>query len=469
MDNMNHLLFDFLDKHADMYEGKDAINPELYDLYKVKRGLRDKNGNGVVAGLTTISTIEAFDISGDQKVPCDGRLYYRGYDVRELVSGTVREKRFGFEEAAYLLMFGCLPDRRELKQFCDVLGSMRTLPTNFVRDVIMKAPSRDIMNSLMKSILTLASYDSRVNDLSEVNVLRQCMMLISEVPMMAVYGYHAYNHYECEESMYIHRPSPELSTAENILMMLRPDKKYTELEARVLDVALMLHMEHGGGNNSTFTTHVVTSSGSDTYSVMAAALASLKGPKHGGANIKVMEMMDDLRANVSDTKDEEKIRNYLDQLVDKQAFDKKGLIYGMGHAVYSLSDPRAVVFKSFVESLAKEKGRMDDYHLYTTIERLAPEVIAEKRKIYKGVSANVDFYSGFVYSMLGIPVELYTPIFAMARVVGWSAHRMEELVNADKIIRPAYKSVAEKRIYQPIDKRQERELAGRNYRKIEEK
>ena len=314
----------------------------------------------------------------------------------------------------------------------------------------------------------IAAY-SRVNDLSEVNVLRQCMMLISEVPMMAVYGYHAYNHYECEESMYIHRPSPELSTAENILMMLRPDKKYTELEARVLDVALMLHMEHGGGNNSTFTTHVVTSSGSDTYSVMAAALASLKGPKHGGANIKVMEMMDDLRANVSDTKDEEKIRNYLDQLVDKQAFDKKGLIYGMGHAVYSLSDPRAVVFKSFVESLAKEKGRMDDYHLYTTIERLAPEVIAEKRKIYKGVSANVDFYSGFVYSMLGIPVELYTPIFAMARVVGWSAHRMEELVNADKIIRPAYKSVAEKRIYQPIDKRQERELAGGNYRKIEEK
>ena len=303
----------------------------------------------------------------------------------ELVSGTVREKRFGFEEAAYLLMFGCLPDRRELKQFCDVLGSMRTLPTNFVRDVIMKAPSRDIMNSLMKSILTLASYDSRVNDLSEVNVLRQCMMLISEVPMMAVYGYHAYNHYECEESMYIHRPSPELSTAENILMMLRPDKKYTELEARVLDVALMLHMEHGGGNNSTFTTHVVTSSGSDTYSVMAAALASLKGPKHGGANIKVMEMMDDLRANVSDTKDEEKIRKYLYQLVDKQAFDKKGLIYGMGHAVYSLSDPESrsskkVLWKAVCEA---KKGRMDDYHLYTTIERLAPEVIAEKRKIIK--------------------------------------------------------------------------------------
>lgn len=381
MDNMNHLLFDFLESHANLYEGKDAIDPELYDTYKVKRGLRDKNGNGVVAGLTTISTIEAFDMKDGEKIPCDGRLYYRGYDVRELVSGAVREKRFGFEEAAYLLLFGCLPDQRELKQFCDVLGSMRTLPTNFVRDVIMKAPSKDIMNSLMKSILTLASYDGRVNDLSEANVLRQCLMLISEVPMMAVYGYHAYNHYEREESMYIHRPSPELSTAENILMMLRPDKKYTVLEAKVLDVALMLHMEHGGGNNSTFTTHVVTSSGSDTYSVMAAALASLKGPKHGGANIKVMEMMSDLKHNVKDTKDEDEIRVYLEKLVDKQAFDRKGLIYGMGHAVYSLSDPRAVVFKSFVESLAKEKDRMDDYQLYSTIERLAPEVIADRKSV----------------------------------------------------------------------------------------
>ena len=469
MDNMNHLLFDFLESHANLYEGKDAIDPELYDTYKVKRGLRDKNGNGVVAGLTTISTIEAFDMKDGEKIPCDGRLYYRGYDVRELVSGAVREKRFGFEEAAYLLLFGCLPDQRELKQFCDVLGSMRTLPTNFVRDVIMKAPSKDIMNSLMKSILTLASYDGRVNDLSEANVLRQCLMLISEVPMMAVYGYHAYNHYEREESMYIHRPSPELSTAENILMMLRPDKKYTVLEAKVLDVALMLHMEHGGGNNSTFTTHVVTSSGSDTYSVMAAALASLKGPKHGGANIKVMEMMSDLKHNVKDTKDEDEIRVYLEKLVDKQAFDRKGLIYGMGHAVYSLSDPRAVVFKGFVESLAKEKDRMDDYQLYSTIERLAPEVIADKRKIYKGDRANEDFYSGFVYSMLDLPVELYTPIFAMARVVGWSAHRMEELVNADKIIRPAYKSVAGRKPYQPMTKRQERELGGGNYHKIEEK
>ena len=453
MDNMNHLLFDFLDKHADMYEGKDAINPELYDLYKVKRGLRDKNGNGVVAGLTTISTIEAFDISGDQKVPCDGRLYYRGYDVRELVSGTVREKRFGFEEAAYLLMFGCLPDRRELKQFCDVLGSMRTLPTNFVRDVIMKAPSRDIMNSLMKSILTLASYDSRVNDLSEVNVLRQCMMLISEVPMMAVYGYHAYNHYECEESMYIHRPSPELSTAENILMMLRPDKKYTELEARVLDVALMLHMEHGGGNNSTFTTHVVTSSGSDTYSVMAAALASLKGPKHGGANIKVMEMMDDLRANVSDTKDEDEIRKYLDQLVDKQAFDKKGLIYGMGHAVYTISDPREVILKQRAKHLAYEKGFEEEYNMLCSIERLAPGIFAEEKGSSKPVCANVDLFSGLIYNMLGISEDLYTPLFAIARVPGWCAHRVEEVIFANRIIRPAYKYLGVRQKYKPIEER----------------
>lgn len=469
MSDMKHLLFDFLDEHAALYEGKDAIDPELYDEYNVKRGLRDKNGNGVVAGLTTISTIEAFNMEDGKKVPCDGRLFYRGYDVRELVLGAVREQRFGFEEVAYLLLFGSLPEKQELRNFKEILGGMRTLPTNFVRDVIMKAPSRDIMNSLMKSVLTLASYDSRVNDLSYSNVLRQCMMLISELPMMAVYGYHAYNHYEREESMYIHRPSPELSTAENILMMLRPDKKYTQLEARVLDVALILHMEHGGGNNSSFTTHVVTSSGSDTYSVVAAALASLKGPKHGGANIKVMEMMADLKENVTDASDEDAVRDYLEKLVDKKAFDQKGLIYGMGHAVYSLSDPRAMIFKHFVQSLAEEKGRMDDFNLYAMIERLAPEVIARKRKIYKGVSANVDFYSGFVYSMLDIPLELYTPIFAMARIVGWSAHRMEELVNTDKIIRPAYKSVAEKKVYQTLENRSSHEICGGNHRRIEKK
>ena len=453
MDNMNHLLFDFLDKHADMYEGKDAINPELYDLYKVKRGLRDKNGNGVVAGLTTISTIEAFDISGDQKVPCDGRLYYRGYDVRELVSGTVREKRFGFEEAAYLLMFGELPSPAQLKTFCEALANARHLPTNFTRDVIMKAPSADLMNSLTRSVLTLASYDDEISDSSLQTVLMQCMKLISEVPMLAVYGYHSYNHFLRDESLYIHRPQPELSTAENILLMLRPDKKYTALEAQVLDAALVLHMEHGGGNNSTFTTRVVTSAGSDTYSVIAAALSSLKGPKHGGANIKVVQMMDEIRREVSDWGDEDEVKAYLGKLVDKQAFDRKGLIYGMGHAVYSLSDPRARVFKHFVEALAIEKGREKDFALYSMIERLAPEVIAEKRKIYKGVSANVDFYSGFVYSMLDIPLELYTPIFAMARIVGWSAHRIEELVNADKIIRPAYKSIMQERDYVPMDER----------------
>jgi citrate synthase len=468
MNDMKHILFEFMDQHAAMCENRDKIDSQLFDEHNVKRGLRDKNGNGVVAGLTSISTIEAFDYVDGQKIPCDGRLYYRGYDVRELVMGAVREKRFGFEETAYLLLFGVLPDQEELRHFRTILGGMRTLPTNFVRDVIMKAPSKDIMNSLMKSVLTLASYDSNVSDLSLSNVLRQCMMLISELPMMAVYGYHAYNHYERDESMYIHRPDPELSTAENILLMLRPDKRYTKLEAKVLDVALMLHMEHGGGNNSTFTTHVVTSSGSDTYSVMAAALSSLKGPKHGGANIKVVEMMADLKNSVTDWTDEDAVKNYLGKLVDKQAFDRKGLIYGMGHAVYSLSDPRAVIFRNYVESLAEEKGRMEDFNLYAMIERLAPEVIAQKRKIYKGVSANVDFYSGFVYSMLDIPLELYTPIFAMARIVGWSAHRIEELVNVDKIIRPAYLSVSEKKVYQPLQIRGEHQITGEQYTRIEE-
>ena len=458
-----------IEKLTQICRENDKLDLSLYGKYDVKRGLRDLNGKGVLAGLTQISNVQATKIVDGKEVPCAGKLSYRGYDIKDLTKGFINDRRFGFEEVTYLLLFGKLPNQEELNEFSGILANQRQLPRNFVRDIIMKAPSRDIMNALSRSVLTLYSYDKDPDNIELENVLRQCINLISVFPLLSVYAYQAYNHYEKGKSLYIHQPKKELSTAENILRLLRPDKKYTALEAEILDIALILHMEHGGGNNSTFTTHVVSSSGTDTYSAIAAALGSLKGPKHGGANIKVMEMMDDLRANVSDTKDEEKIRNYLDQLVDKQAFDKKGLIYGMGHAVYSLSDPRAVVFKSFVESLAKEKGRMDDYHLYTTIERLAPEVIAEKRKIYKGVSANVDFYSGFVYSMLGIPVELYTPIFAMARVVGWSAHRMEELVNADKIIRPAYKSVAEKRIYQPIDKRQERELAGGNYRKIEEK
>ncbi|MDO4555436.1 MAG: citrate/2-methylcitrate synthase [Lachnospiraceae bacterium] len=429
------------------------IDTALYSQHDVKKGLRDKNGTGVLAGLTKVSAIEAYNMVDGKKVPCDGRLFYRGYNILDLVKGHGQQDNFRFEEISYLLLFGKLPSKADLEEYKDILSSMRQLPTNFVRDVIMKAPSKDMMNSLAKSVLTLASYDDYVTDLSIPNVLRQCLMLISEFPMLAVYGYHAYNHYERDESMYIHRPDPELSTAENILRMLRPDMQYTELEARVLDLALVLHMEHGGGNNSTFTTHVVSSSGTDTYAAMAAALSSLKGPKHGGANIKVVQMMEDLKANVHDQTDEEEVKNYLEKLLHKEAFDKKGLIYGMGHAVYSISDPRAQVFKTFVEDLSKEKGREDEYALYSMIEQLAPKVIAGERAIYKGVSANVDFYSGFVYNMLDIPTELFTPIFAIARVAGWSAHRIEELINVDKIIRPAYMSVSDKHEYVPMSDR----------------
>ncbi len=442
----------YLNQLADKCRVNDRIDLELFDAHGVLRGLRDKNGNGVVAGLTNISRIESFKMENGQKVPCDGRLWYRGYDCIELVNGF-KGKRFGFEEIAYLLLLGELPTEEKLTEFREVLGKRMTLPRNFTRDVIMKAPSNDIMNSLVRSVLTLASYDKNCMDTSVENVLRQCLGLIGVFPMLSVYAYHAYNHYVNDESMYIHRPQKNLSTAENLLMMLRPDKKYTELEARVLDIALVLHMEHGGGNNSTFTTRVVTSSGSDTYSVMAAALSSLKGPKHGGANIKVAEMMRDIRKNVKHWDDEEEVRAYLKKILNKEAFDKKGLIYGMGHAVYSLSDPRAQVFKGFVKQLATEKGREKDFALYSMIERIAPEVIAEKSRIYKGVSANVDFYSGFVYSMLEIPLELYTPIFAIARIVGWSAHRIEELINMDKIIRPAYKSVMEERPYIDMEER----------------
>lgn len=428
-------------------ETASAIDTELYSKHDVKKGLRDKNGVGVLAGLTKISCIESHDTVDGKKVPCDGRLYYRGYNILDLVKGHGQQDNFRFEEITYLLLFGELPTRQELDEFKEILADMRRLPTNFVRDVVMKAPSKDMMNSLAKSVLTLASYDDKVSDLSISNVLRQCLMLISEFPMMAVYGYHAYNHYEKDGSMYIHRPDPNLSTAENILRMLRPDMKYTKLEAMVLDLALVLHMEHGGGNNSTFTTHVVSSSGTDTYAAMAAALSSLKGPKHGGANIKVVQMMEDLKKNVKDKTDKEEVRHYLEALLHKEAFDHKGLIYGMGHAVYSISDPRAQVFKGFVEDLSKEKGREDEFALYSMIEQMAPKVIAGERAIYKGVSANVDFYSGFVYNMLDIPTELFTPIFAIARIAGWSAHRIEELINVDKIIRPAYMSVSDKRDY----------------------
>ena len=431
----------------------ERIDLEAYERFDVKRGLRDKNGSGVVAGLTKVSKIISNKVVDGEKVPCEGQLFYRGYNIYDLVNGVVREGRYGFEEIAYLLLFGDLPDKSQLDRFTQTLGYSRTLPTNFVRDVVMKAPSQDMMSCLARSILTLASYDEKASDISIPNVLRQCLMLISVMPMLAVYGYHAFNHYERDGSMYIHRPDEKLSTAENILRLLRPDMKYSEVEAHVLDLALILHMEHGGGNNSTFTTHVVTSSGTDTYSVVAAALASLKGPKHGGANIKVVEMMDDLKKEVSDWNDEEEVGTYLRKLLHKEAFDRKGLIYGMGHAVYSKSDPRAEIFKGFVKQLSQEKGRMEDFNLYSMIERLAPQVIAEERRIYKGVSANVDFFSGFVYSMLDIPNELFTPMFAIARIVGWSAHRIEELINMDKIIRPAYVSVMEEEEYKAMELR----------------
>ena len=429
-----------------------AIDQDLYIEYDVKRGLRDSSGKGVLTGLTEISDVLSYKTDHGVKIPADGKLFFQGYNVKDLIQGNAR-KRFLFEEVTYLLLFGELPTEQQFESFCNILSQLQELSGQFVRDVIMKAPSKDIMNSLTKSVLTLASYDDKVTDNSLENVLSQSIMLISVFPMLAVYGYHAYNHYECDESFYIHRPSDELSVAENILRMLRPNKEYTDVEAKVLDLALVLHMEHGGGNNSTFTTRVVTSAGSDTYSVIAAALSSLKGPKHGGANIKVVEMMQDLKAHVKDTTDEDEVRAYLKKLVRKEAFDKRGLIYGMGHAVYSISDPRAVAFKQFVELLANEKHQKKEFELYSMIERIAPEVIGEECAIYKGVSANVDFYSGFVYTMLGIPHELFTPIFAMARIVGWSAHRMEELINVDKIIRPAYQSIMVPKVYESLKDR----------------
>lgn len=421
----------------------DTISDSLFQEYGVNRGLRDVNGKGVLTGLTRISKIVSFKEDENGKtIPCDGELWYRGYNVKTLI-GSIGKGEFGFEKAAYLLMFGSLPNEQELAEFCKVIGESRTLPTNFTRDVIMKAPSKDIMNSMTRSILTLAAYDKQTAVGTIENNIRQCMQLVANFPMLAVYGYHAYNHYENDSSMYIHRPDPKLSTAENFLRMLRPDMKYTQLEAQVLDVALMLHMEHGGGNNSTFTTRVVTSAGTDTYSAIAAAMSSLKGPKHGGANIKVMEMMNDIREHVHDWADRDEVEAYLEKMLDGEAFDHKGLIYGMGHAVYSLSDPRECIFRSYVEHLAVAKNRQEDMMLYKSVEELAGKLIAKKRHIFKGVSPNVDFYSGFVYNMLGIPMELYTPLFAIARITGWSAHRLEEIVGMNKIIRPAYKSVME--------------------------
>lgn len=441
-----------IERLAKLCEECNEIDKELYTKYEVKRGLRDLNGKGVLAGLTNISDVCAKKIVDGEEVPCEGNLYYRGYNIKHLVNGFLDAEHFGFEEVTYLLLFGNLPNKKQLDDFQAALVERKTLPPNFVRDVIMKAPSRDMMNSLSRSILNLYSYDEKADDTTISNVLRQCLNLISQFPMLMVYGYHAYN-YRRGEDLFIYAPSPKLSTAENILMMLREDKKYTKLEAKILDMALVLHMDHGGGNNSTFTTHVVTSSGTDTYSTMAAAMASLKGPKHGGANIKVSQMFEDMKQHLTDWKDKDAVKQYLNDLLDKKTFDKKGLIYGMGHAIYSMSDPRADIFKGFIKQLAKEKGCEEEYQLYEMVEYMAPEVIAEKRKIYKGVNANVDFYSGLVYGMLGIPPALYTPIFATARVVGWSAHRLEELKNVDKIIRPAYKPLAPHRDYTKMEER----------------
>ncbi len=442
-----------IDILAQKMTANSTIDTNLYSIHNVKRGLRDLDGKGVLTGLTDISTIIQNKIVDGKTVPCEGELYYRGYNVNDIIGGLMEDDRFGFEEVVYLLLFGEMPTVQELENFKKILVQYRTLPQNFVRDVILKAPSEDMMNSIARSVLTLFCYDTNPNDTSINNVLRQCIQLISVFPLLSVYGYHSYNHYLRDKSLYIHRAEPTMSTAEVILSLLRPDRKYTPLEAKVLDMALILHMEHGGGNNSTFTTHVVTSSGTDTYSSTAAALASLKGPKHGGANVKVFYMFEDLKKNVKDWDDDEAIAQYLEKLLDKEAFDKKGLIYGMGHAVYTISDPRQVILKGSVQKLAEAEGYDKEFKLYEKVERLAPEVIGKKRRIYKGVASNVDFYSGLLYSMLDIPCELYTPLFATARIAGWSAHRLEELVNAGKIIRPAYMSISDKKEYKNLSDR----------------
>lgn len=444
---------DFINQHAALCETINYINPELFTKYAVKRGLRDLDGRGVLVGLTDIGEVHSYMIDEGEMVPIPGQLRYRGIDVSQITKGYLTDQRFRFEETAYLLLFGSLPNADQLETFQELLGGKRQLPNDFVNDIILKNPSKDIMNSLARSVLALYCYDDDADNTSTSHVLNQCLGLIACFPTLAVYAYQAYAHTHKNQSLFIHPPQPELSTAENILHMLRPDSKYTQLEATLLDLALILHAEHGGGNNSTFTTHLVTSSGTDTYSVIAAALGSLKGPRHGGANIKVVHMLDDMKACIPNWDDEAAIEDYLLKLLNQEAFDRAGLIYGIGHAVYSVSDPRAVILKQYAEKLAIEKGLQNEFNFYARIEAIAPKVIAKKRKIYKGVSANVDFYSGFVYSMLNLPLELYTPIFSIARITGWSAHRLEELVNRGKIIRPAYKSVSKHQDYIPLEQR----------------
>ena len=425
---------------ADKCMGNGVIDPELFVQHKVNKGLRDPKGKGVLTGLTNISDVIAKKVINGEEIPCEGQLFYRGYNINSLCEDFLSSDRYGFEEVTYLLLFGELPNKSELEDFKNILAKYRrSLPNTFVRDIIMKAPSNDMMNSLARSVLTLYSYDPKANDTSLSNVLSQCLQLIALFPLLSVYSYQAYEYYIKENnSFFIHAPKDNLSTAENILHMLRIDSKYSNLEAKVLDLALVLHAEHGGGNNSTFTARAVTSSGTDTYSAIAAAIGSLKGPKHGGANIKVSQMFNDIKKNVADWDDDEEIENYLNKILNKESFDKSGLIYGIGHAVYSLSDPRALLLKKSTKSLSEEKGLMRDFNLYSKVEEIAIKLISNQRRIYKGVSANIDFYSGFIYDMLGLSQELYTPIFAIARISGWSAHRMEELINSSRIMRPAY-------------------------------
>lgn len=443
----------FFNQLSNITEKNNLINPELFNKYNVKRGLRDQDGKGVLVGLTEIGEVHGYIIDENETIPVPGRLIYRGIDISDIVNGFLGDGRFGFEETCYLLLFGDLPDQETLMGFERLLPEYRKLPEDFVRDMILKAPSKDMMNVLARSVLALYSFDDNADDTSIKNVLRQCIRLIACFPLLAVYGYQAYSHYHGNNSLYIHSPMPDYSTAENILHMLRPDSKFTNLEAKLLDLALVLHAEHGGGNNSSFITHVATSSGTDTYSVIAAALGSLKGPKHGGANIKVIQMFEDMKQNIRNLNDDEEIEHYLVKLISKEAFDRQGLIYGMGHAVYSVSDPRTLIIKEHAARLAKEKGLEDEYNLYLKVEKMAPEIIEKSRNTFKGVCSNVDFYSGFVYKMLDIPVELFTPIFAISRIAGWSAHRIEEIVNSGKIIRPAYKSVSKRREYVSMDGR----------------
>lgn len=441
-----------LDKLAEYCMNSGRFDQDLYIEYDVKRGLRDSNGKGILTGLTEISDVVAFKSVHGRKIPIDGQLYYQGYNVMNLVEGN-KTSRFGFEEITYLLLFGELPNKDQLQEFLDILGNYRELPDNFVRDIIMNAPNANMMNVLQKSVLTLYSYDDHPEDISVNNVLRQSLQLIARFPLIAVYGYHSYRHYILDKSLVIRRPKPELSTAENILRLLRPDGQYTELEAKVLDIALIIHAEHGGGNNSTFTTHVVTSTGTDTYSAIAASLGSLKGPKHGGANLKVQQMFKDIEEHVANWEDDDEVTDYLTKILNREAFDGKGLIYGIGHAVYTESDPRCVILKKYAQALSNEKGLTKEFELYNRVEGIAIKLMQQHRQLFKPICANVDFYSGFVYTMLGLPMELFTPIFAISRISGWCAHRIEELANEGKIIRPAYKYVGHHVPYLDLDDR----------------